>query len=60
MEWRSRDRRDVRKARELFKKLTQEGWFAVLDSTNGKGSRRILEFESEIERIRFVPVAEGG
>jgi hypothetical protein len=55
--WIVEDPLDVEKARNFFKKYTEQGWLAVKD--NGKMTR-ILHFEPRSGKIFFIPLSEGG
>lgn len=55
--WIVKDPLDVEKARNFFKRYTEQGWLAVKD--NGK-MIRILNFEPRIGKIFFIPLSEGG
>jgi len=52
--WDSEDVNDIEEAKQLFMKLTNQGWFAV------KGNKRILEFETGYKELWFIPLSEGG
>jgi hypothetical protein len=58
--WQKTDAEDAEKARELFVKLTREGWLAVLVSDGENRQQRVLEFEPEYGELRFIPLSEGG
>ncbi|MBS7615379.1 hypothetical protein KEJ18_06595 [Candidatus Bathyarchaeota archaeon] len=58
--WRSKCIEDVEKAKEFYSNLTREGWFAVYVSEKGNKQKRVLEFKPEYERLRFIPLSEGG
>ena len=60
VEWRIDVAEDIEEAEALFKELTEQGWLAVLVSTSGAGSQRVLEFKPEYGRLRFIPLSEGG
>jgi len=58
--WRNTSTDDVEKARELYVKLTKEGWLATLTSKDENKQQRILEFKPEYESLLFIPLSEGG
>jgi hypothetical protein len=58
--WQRTNVEDVEKSRELFVKLTREGWLAFLLLDDENNQQRILEFNPEHGRLRFIPLSEGG
>jgi len=55
--WESGDEEDVERAKELFMKLTRQGWLAA--RRDGE-YRRVLEFRPEYGELWFIPISEGG
>ncbi len=58
--WQKTDPEDAEKARELFVKLTREGWLAFLPLDDESHQQRVLEFNPEHGKLRFIPLSEGG
>jgi len=58
--WQRTNVEDVEKAKELFVKLTREGWLAFLFLGDENHQQRVLEFNPEHGRLRFIPLSEGG
>jgi len=57
LSWETEDLRDVQKAKDIFMKLTRQGWLAA---RRNDGLRRTLEFNPEDGELYFIPLAEGG
>ncbi|MEM2888708.1 MAG: hypothetical protein QXR42_04405 [Candidatus Bathyarchaeia archaeon] len=51
---------DVEKAKEVYNNLTKQVWFAVFTSEEENNQKRVLEFKPEYEKLRFIPLSEGG
>ncbi|MEM2129001.1 MAG: hypothetical protein QXZ70_00225 [Candidatus Bathyarchaeia archaeon] len=58
--WQSTCMEDVEKAKEVYNNLTKQVWFAVFTSEKENNQKRVLEFKPEYEKLRFIPLSEGG
>lgn len=57
IKWECEKSEDVKKAQELYNKLTRQGWLAAI--YDGE-LRRILKFDPSYEELWFIPIIEGG
>ncbi len=55
--WDPNDSEDIEIAREFFSNQTRQGWLAAVRHAE---YHRILEFNSEIGELWFIPLSEGG
>ena len=58
--WQRTNVEDVEKAKELFAKLTREGWLAFLLLEDKNRQQRIFKFDPEHTKLWFIPLSEGG
>jgi hypothetical protein len=57
IKWECEKSEDIKKAQELYNKLTRQGWLAAIHDGELK---RILKFDPEYEELWFIPRVEGG
>jgi hypothetical protein len=55
--WDPGDSEDVELAMDFFSNQTRKGWLAAVRRAE---YHRILEFDSEIGELWFIPLSEGG
>lgn len=56
--WETESEEDISRAREIFTRLTRQGWLATKECE--KEYRRVLEFKPEYGELLFIPLSEGG
>jgi len=59
LSWNREDHKEAAAAEKVFKEYTRRGWLAFVVGPNGL-SRQVFSFDPKFERVKLIPVVEGG
>jgi len=59
LSWNREDPKEAAAAEKAFREYTRRGWLAFVVGPDGR-RRQVFSFDPNFERVKLIPVVEGG